>query len=136
MTGEASRGKQSELNRIWLRLLERVIMGKAERVILSVNILLIMFIALLFIIQPGIYWIYGDSMEPTLYDGDKVLIGKGLYTEGDIIAVRWAEKRLRVMHRLYRVDGNLYYTWGDNNPTADDIAVTRQDIIGKLLYVW
>jgi signal peptidase I len=112
------------------------IMGKLERVILSVNILLIMLIASMFIIQPGIYWINGDSMEPTLFEGDKVLIGRGLYTEGDIIAVRWAEKRMKVMHRLYRVDGNLYYTWGDNNPTADDIAVTRQDIIGKLLYIW
>jgi len=116
--------------------IRRVIMGKLEKLILTINILLIILISSLFIIQPGIYRVTGGSMEPTLHAGDNVLIGKGLYSEGDIIAVKWTEKRLKVIHRVYRVDGDYYYTWGDNNPTADSIAVTRQDIIGKLLYIW
>ncbi len=75
-------------------------------------------------------------MEPAIHCGDRVLIVKGSYREGDIIAFYWAEAGGKVIHRIYKADDGVYRTFGDNNFFPDNIDITRQDIYGKMILKW
>lgn len=57
-------------------------------------------------------------MEPTLLDGDVVLVDKRAYTgaspnEGDIVVARHPHRELEIVKRVQFVDGGVYVR-GDN----------------------
>ena len=109
-----------------------------RRILWTINIILISLIMLVIIFQPGVHTVVGESMEPTIYEGDRVLIIKSNYiiVEGDIIAFYWAEYGFNVIHRIYEIEGNIYRAWGDNNPEPDDVDIRKEDIIGKMILIW
>lgn len=74
----------------------------------------------------------GDSMEPTLSDGDLVLVRPASnYRPGDIIAYRHAELGI-VLHRLIRISDEGYVVQGDNNAAPDDYIRSSDQILGSV----
>ena len=85
--------------------------------------------------------VYGESMEPNLNSGDKILIKKcsiNSISNGDIIVYE-KSKGEYIIHRVigYTTDINgvkYLYTKGDNNDKMDSIAVDETMIIGKCVW--
>ncbi len=89
----------------------------------------------------------GSSMEPTLEDGDLVVV-KGIRIEdikvGDIVAFYEPRTHAKIItHRVIRIvktqSGKvLLETKGDNNPESDyerwGWLVSEDDLIGKVIY--
>ncbi|MBQ8188154.1 MAG: PqqD family peptide modification chaperone [Lachnospiraceae bacterium] len=74
----------------------------------------------------------GISMNPTLYEGDRVTIKPcTTYTPGDILVYGYKNEGL-LIHRLIRID-DRYYCKGDNAFRMEDIAY--DNIIGKVTSV-
>jgi len=104
---------------------------KRERIIV-VGIIVVLFILVVAIVfRPSVYGVVGTSMEPTIYEGDTVIVVKGLYKEGDIIAFYWDD--LKVIHRIKSVEDDGYIAQGDNNEIPDDLLITDCLIIGKMV---
>lgn len=98
-----------------------------------VNILVLSFMA-----NYNIYKIKGKSMEPALKHGDIVVIKKcGIeeIADNSIIAYKGMSNKV-ILHRVVgsTIDarGKKYvYTKGDNNESADSLAVNTKMIIGR-----
>lgn len=86
------------------------------------------------------YSIYSQSMYPNIQKGDIVIIEKcsiDEIKEKDIIEYQDGNKI--IVHRVERIEYNkkgekIYITKGDNNNGIDDINVTKNMIIGKVIY--
>ena len=87
---------------------------------------------------------HGDSMYPTIKDGDLLVIKE--YEDnsfnisvGDIIVCWWEERNIYVSHRVImitNVDGeNRYYLKGDNNLNEDTLYITDDKIVGKVEHI-
>lgn len=91
----------------------------------------------------------GNSMIPTLYNGDLVLIQKPAPSEihrNDIIVYRSPVTGKLVIHRVIKVSAEhgsySYITKGDNNP-VDDVAqglepprgIPYEDILGRVVCI-
>ena len=81
-----------------------------------------------------------DSMAPTFYSGDLILIKKcdtSKLTEGDIICFHTIINNEYALntHRIEKIDENenmrSYTTKGDNNAIADTHIISDGDIVGK-----
>jgi len=94
----------------------------------------------------GAYVIITPSMVPTINVQDAVIVYRPDYerlSKGDIITFSSTDARysgLTVTHRIMRVvaDGNKsrsFKTKGDNNTTADDALVNKENIYGKVIFV-
>ena len=80
--------------------------------------------------------VHGDSMLPTLKDGEMVKIEeRDEYKIGDIIAFYTIiEKQLKiVVHRVILVRKTYVLTKGDNNNFIDPIKVVYDIILGKVM---
>ena len=78
----------------------------------------------------------GESMEPTYYAGDLVLMRKAArYQEGDIVQYTVPNDEpaagARVIHRVVGKDEEGYITRGDNNDGVDIWRPTEDDIAGR-----
>ena len=108
------------------------------------SIPIILFLIILVILVSGIFnnrliAIASDSMNPTYYRGDAVLIE---YMEpeelrkGDILVFRY--ENIIVTHRIVNIKKrkNIYYftTQGDANDKPDSAVITNEDVIGKVNY--
>lgn len=89
----------------------------------------------------GIYMfnIVSESMEPTFYKDDLVIVKKCKFTEfekNDIITFKQDDRI--ISHRIIAVtkeDGEFkFITKGDNNNVKDKQAVAEVDIYGKVLF--
>lgn len=77
----------------------------------------------------------GKSMEPTLYQGDLVMLRTGTYEVGDVVSYQPFEgDSARVVHRIIEIedDGTLVLQ-GDNNGFIDPFAPTKEDVTGKMV---
>ncbi|MFX1563890.1 MAG: signal peptidase I, partial [Promethearchaeota archaeon] len=82
-----------------------------------------------------------DSMEPTLYRGDLVIVravDPATLEVGDIIIFNVSVIDVPVVHRIIEIEqvgGTLrFYTKGDNNPIADSWSpITENSIIAKVI---
>ncbi len=80
----------------------------------------------------------GTSMEPTLYEGDMVVLhDKSTYAIGEVVAYRIPEgepgEGHNVVHRIIAGDGARgYTTQGDNNSYTDVWRPTDHDVIGAV----
>ena len=77
--------------------------------------------------------VVGNSMYPTLYDGDFIVIKKNEDCfENDIVCFLDGEDR-RIVHRIIQRDENKITTKGDFNNFAD-LPISADRIIGKVVF--
>lgn len=74
----------------------------------------------------------GQSMEPTMYAGDLVLVRRAAEVEvGDVVVYRpQAQPAARVIHRIVDRDGPELVLQGDNNSWIDPFDVVVDDVEG------
>lgn len=74
----------------------------------------------------------GISMEPTLVDGDLVVLQKQKeYRVGDIVAFK-TDRGNNVIHRIVDREGEGFIMQGDNKPGIDPWTPVESDILGNL----
>ena len=76
----------------------------------------------------AVYVVHTGSMSPTIPSKSAVLVHKGDYKVGQVVAFH--EGGDVVTHRLVAIHGNALTTKGDGNKTNDPWTLTRSDIIG------
>ena len=90
-------------------------------------------------IQPfgiSILEISSNSMNPTLYKGDKIIIKKQEeYEEGDIITYISKENNC-ITHRIVKKYENVFIKKGDNNNIEDNEQIKKEQILGKVIYIY
>ena len=75
--------------------------------------------------------VHGISMNPTLYEGDHVLVQRfDSYAEGDILVYDYGKEGL-LIHRLLHFEHGLYHCRGDNTIRIERINLKR--IMGKVI---
>lgn len=98
----------------------------------------------LLLVLPGtplqLSYVYSDSMEPTIGQGDGYVVGPaGDVSTGDIVVFDSEHRGEYVTHRVVAVTEDGYLTKGDNNPSTDQEAghpvVTDASIVGTVLSV-
>lgn len=93
----------------------------------------------------GLYTIVSPSMEPFIKVYDVIIDRKLKSTEelkvGDVITFYSSSldtDGYTITHRIYDIkvsDGKTYYiTKGDNNQSVDIGSITRENIVGKMIY--
>lgn len=81
--------------------------------------------------EKGNFSVYGNSMYPTIKDGQIVTICTDKnYNIGDIIAY-YVNNHI-IVHRIIFVRKNYVLTKGDNNNYIDPLRVLKERIIGKV----
>ncbi|MHC3439829.1 signal peptidase I [Natrialbaceae archaeon A-gly3] len=85
-------------------------------------------------------YVYSDSMEPTIGEGDGyVVVPAGEVDRGDIVVFDSEYRGEYVTHRVVDVTEMGYVTQGDNNPSTDQAGghppVTDEDIVGSVLTI-
>ena len=79
--------------------------------------------------------ILSDSMEPTLYRGDIVIIKKEKrYNEQDIIAFK-VNNDIYIHRIIASLDGEAFRTAGDKTIVPDQWTVKKEDILGRIIVV-
>lgn len=75
----------------------------------------------------------GVSMNPTLYEGDKITVQSvETYLPGDILVFTYKQEGLLV-HRLLKTEQNRYFCKGDNSFRLEDLS--PEQILGKVTEV-
>jgi signal peptidase len=75
----------------------------------------------------------GDSMTPTIQSNSfNVLWKQNAYAVGDVIAFK--TQSYPVLHRIVEACPDGYITKGDANNVVDPWLVSKQDVIGKLIF--
>jgi len=84
------------------------------------------------------YYVEGNSMHPTLENGDLIIIYKVDFESlkvGDIIVFNSPVYNVRIVHRIKDIkfvgDEKVLITQGDNNRVPDPGYVREKDYIGK-----
>ena len=74
--------------------------------------------------------VVGKSMNPTLYENDKIkIITKENYEPGEVLAFSYKNDTLLV-HRLLYIKKGIYYCKGDNSFRLEDVQ--KEQIIGAV----
>lgn len=98
----------------------------------------------LLLVLPGtplqLSYVYSDSMEPTIGQGDGYVVGPaGDISSGDIITFDSETRGEYVTHRVVAVTDDGYITQGDNNPSTDQAVghpvVTDENVVGTVLTI-
>ena len=114
---------------------------------LLLPILVALFIAWLVLLRPTLLggpasyiWVAGDSMDPTLHNGDLAVVQKqSSYSPGDIVVFHVPKggpgEGTIIIHRI--VGGSAeegFITQGDNSETVDRWRPTKDDLVGQLWF--
>jgi len=76
-----------------------------------------------------VFQIAGKSMEPTLFEGQTVIVGESsIIREGDVVLFEDRTQRL-LIHRVISFRDSEVVTAGDNNRIAD-LPISRKQILG------
>lgn len=101
--------------------------------LLGVSLAIYMFIA----DGMHVYLIAGESMKPT-FDKYAVVVTKQLisYYKGDIISFKKGQQVIthRIVDTKETPSQLLHYTKGDNNKISDDMPLTANEILGKVIW--
>ena len=74
----------------------------------------------------------GKSMEPTLKEGDYVIVGKpSTINKGELVVVNHAGKEK--IKRVKKIKGEKYWLEGDNQAFSSDFWASQEQITGKVL---
>jgi len=82
-----------------------------------------------------VFTVFGDSMLPSINNGEKVIIKKcDTYKIGDIVAyyIKDESKYDIIVHRLVFVRKSYFLAKGDNNSFLDPIRINIDNVIGKV----
>lgn len=80
--------------------------------------------------------VVSNSMNPSIRKGNMIIVKKqNDYEEGDVITYIGSDENL-VTHRIVRKYENVFITKGDNNNVEDESEVKKEQIIGKVIYVF
>ena len=80
--------------------------------------------------KPFTVSVSGSSMEPILYEGERVtVLPQVAYEVGDILVYYYKQEGLLV-HRLLKIQDSRYFCKGDNALRLED--VDREEIIGAV----
>ena len=84
----------------------------------------------------SLFEVLTGSMLPTINIGDDVFvkISKDI-NKGDIVVFDNVQNNNFILHRVVQINENEVITKGDNNNTADT-AISKEDIIGKVLIIF
>jgi signal peptidase I len=75
--------------------------------------------------------VHGTSMEPGLSGGDLVLVRNGRTPRvGDVVLYRDSALRVRVLHRVIRIEGDRLVLKGDANDFVDDPRPRTSEVVG------
>ncbi len=83
------------------------------------------------------------SMEPTLKEGDNVLVNRLFYffrkpKIDDIIVLKYPKNNMYLIKRVKKVDNNKYFVLGDNLKESIDSRdfgwISKKEIIGKVWF--
>lgn len=81
--------------------------------------------------KPFVVEVHGISMNPTLYEGDHVLVQRmASYEPGDILVYDYGNEGL-LIHRFLHLEHGLYHCRGDNTIRIERISPKR--IMGKVI---
>ena len=85
-------------------------------------------------------YVYSDSMEPTIAEGDGYLVvPAGEIAEGDVVTFYSEHRGEHVTHRVVGVEDGGYVTQGDNNARTDQATghplVRGEEITGAVLTI-
>lgn len=98
----------------------------------------------LLLVLPGtpfqLSYVYSDSMEPAIGQGDGYVIGPtGDVTVGEIIVFDSEDRGEYVTHRVVAATDEGYVTKGDNNPSTDQAAghpvVADAQVVGTVVAI-
>lgn len=83
-----------------------------------------------------LFVITSESMEPTLYEGDIIFVKEtNSYENGDIITFTMNNTEIPTTHRIIEVyNENSFLTQGDSNSFADPNTISKDNIIGEVVY--
>lgn len=90
------------------------------------------------------YSVSGKSMEPTLSDGEEVLVNTWRYHISnphthDIVLLRHPKTKRVLIKRIVQVKNNQYFVKGDNARYSSDSrefgVITKKDILGKVIAI-
>lgn len=77
-----------------------------------------------------------DSMKPEFSKGDIIIIQeKKDYEVNDIITFQLTDNE-KITHRIIEKNENTYYTKGDNNNAKDETGIKKDNILGKVIYIF
>lgn len=86
--------------------------------------------------------VYGNSMYPTLKEGQAVLtFNWGKFKAGDMVVVQSAKLKVQsaMIKRVQKIIDNKVYLVGDNKDESTDSRhfgpINKSQIIGKVIYV-
>ena len=83
-----------------------------------------------------LFVITSESMEPTFYEGDIIFVKEtNSYENGDIITYTTNNVDTPTTHRIIEVyNENSFLTQGDSNSFADPNPISKDNIIGEVVY--
>ena len=89
------------------------------------------------------YTVMGNSMEPTFFEGDKVLANRLAYLfkvpqKGDIVIAKYPDNiEKRVIKRIHKITPLRYFLTGDGDQKSTNSryfwVVKSKDIVGKVV---
>ena len=89
------------------------------------------------------FQVSGASMQPTLSNGDTVLVSPFAYLHalpqvGDLVVIQHPERKLPMIKRVHHIEGaDKVYVRGDNSEVSTDSRhfgwVSPESIIGKVV---
>lgn len=84
--------------------------------------------------------VHGNSMEPTICEGDILLIRKGASFEDGDIVVAFNLEGIPVVKRVLSVDDSGVFLIGDNYDDSVDSRsygeIPIENVIGRVMYSW
>jgi len=83
------------------------------------------------------YIIQTGSMEPTLKINSLIIVKKGEFEkvqDYDIISFKLQEFDRNVCHRVISIENEELTTKGDNNNNPDDVKVTKENYVGRVVF--
>ena len=108
-------------------------------IILVISLIYIKFFSKNINIKPfgiEILKVESDSMKPEFSKGDIIIIQeKEEYEVNDIITFQLTDNE-KITHRIIEKNENKYYTKGDNNNAKDETGIKKDNILGKVIYIF
>ena len=113
-------------------------MKKFKNLVCNILVLGLIITIIVFIRDYRIYLILSGSMEPSLKIEELIVVEKmkqdSVYSDGDIITFYDEMLKTNVTHRVIEKTEEGYITKGDNNNTPDIDVVTKENVIGKVIF--